>query len=974
MNQQSTSLIDSSARIRTLATLGALFAAVMALAACSGGGSEGSEATPPVGAPAPAPLPEPDLEPAPAPPPVSLPSSGPSAPAAPPALQLPAGLDMSQPGVIVRPVAATSSATANQGNSAAKAIDGDMTTRWESAHDDNAWIQFDFGAKTPLGYVKLTWENAYGKEYALQVSDDGQTWYHLRYVVGGKGGTEEFFNLNANVRYVRLVGVTRATQYGYSLFEVEFRSPGSDNSLPAMATSVVPFPLDGNGLAAPAPAQAPLETIQFTLPDGTLVTRFGMVGRSRHARERGEEWNEIGYGENETVDAAGKPVDKGPGAHLNFVANYFKNRTWGVEFIDNSKVAGVTKPKLIINQYFQQKQKGGGHSFVRRFDSTGVTGFGWMSPGDLLDDSTYNINDAVCPVVPKPPQTALLKPDSGYNGIIGANDGCSVVFDTYPQHGDIAPDANGVQVPNGVTVPARALRVGDAIEFTGSFFSTRAAMDAIGDSGAARYYTNEVTYVVGTGLRPWYGVQPRLMNEPLPVETLQGGIGSVSYDYADNATFMFQQPHNHIGMQNMQRFVEGRRWIHTNMWTGDHNEAGNDRNVAAVKLQGPRFNQTTCFGCHVNNGRSMAPSVINQRLDTMAVRTATTDANGQQAPHPIYGQAAQMNARSAVTGALQDWGTAVRVAGFDVRTVTLGDGTAVELRKPRIAFDGPTPAAFSLRNAQPMIGMGLLEAIDDAEILSRVRATPDADGVKGTANFVYDPEAGAVRVGRYGWKASKVSLRHQAAAAALLDMSVTSPVFPNRGCLAGPATCDKTKTEPGLSEEALQLITRYLGLLAVPTQRSLPSGFPKGVAPLNYLDVNPTQVAAGAKVFQSSKCAACHTSEIKTGIRAELAETRGQTIKPYTNMLLHDMGPDLADNLVEGQATGSMWRTSPLWGIGYTEKVAGGNKVGYLHDGRARTLTEAILWHGGEATTSRQRFEALSKADRDALLAFLGSL
>ena len=137
------------------------------------------------------------------------------------------------------------------------------------------------------------------------------------------------------------------------------------------------------------------------------------AGRSRHARERGEEWNEIGFGVNDTVDATGKPLDKGPGAHLNFVANYFKSRTWGVEFIDNSKVAGVTKPKLIVNPYFQQAQRGGGHAFVRRFDSTGVTGFGWMSPGDLLDDSTYSSGVASCPVVPKPPEGALRRPTSG---------------------------------------------------------------------------------------------------------------------------------------------------------------------------------------------------------------------------------------------------------------------------------------------------------------------------------------------------------------------------------------------------------------------------------------------------------------------------------------------------------------------------------------------------------------------------------
>ncbi len=263
-------------------------------------------------------------------------------PGPPPSHQLPAGVDMSNPGVAVRPTAATSS-SAQGGNTAAKAVDGDATTRWESAREDGAWIQFDFGAKTEIGYLKRTWENAYGKEYSILVSDDEQTWYQLRYVANGKGGTEEFMNLNANVRYVRINGVKRATQYGYSLFDVEFKSPGSDNTLGSgMTTSFTPFPANGDQLAPPAPEKPPLEGVQFTLSDGTLVTRFGVIGRSRHARERGEDWNEIGYGPNETVDAAGNPVDKGPGAHLNFVANYFKNRTWGFEIIDNSRVAGVT--------------------------------------------------------------------------------------------------------------------------------------------------------------------------------------------------------------------------------------------------------------------------------------------------------------------------------------------------------------------------------------------------------------------------------------------------------------------------------------------------------------------------------------------------------------------------------------------------------------------------------------------------------
>ena len=989
-----------------------LIASVLALSlsACGGGGDSSAvpdgtgtvpvtnppispPVTPPVTPPADTPpaedippvadLPEPELEAAPAARTSALPKAdAPSLPPPPAGLRIDANFDKTAVSQPVFAVAVRSSGDENDNNTAGKAIDGDLSSRWESAwgeevpNADNVWLEFDFGAKTALGAMKLYWENAHAKEYALYVSDDAQHWYQLRYILGSEGKTEQFLNLDTYARYLRFQGITRSTAYGYSLFEVEFRTPGSDSSLPVLETSALSYPLSGAGrVPLPAPVQ-PIESISFTLADGTLVTRFGMVGRSRHARERGEEWNEMGFGLNDTVDAAGQAVDKGPGAHLNFVANYFKNRTWGVEFIDNSNVPGVTEPHIVVNQYFQQAQKGGGHAFVRRFDEPAVTGFGWMSPGDLLDDSTYQDPGAACPVIAKPANGVLLRPDTGYNGVIGANDGCSVVFDRYPGHRALSANADGVLVPNGQSVDSRALRKGDVIEFTSSFFSTREAMDAIGDSGAFRYYTNELTYVMGKGLRPWYGVQPRLMNEPLPDSTLQGGLGSVSYDYADNPTFMFQQPHNTIGMHNIQRFMEGRRWLHTHLWTGEHNEDGNDRNDAGIKLQGPRFNQSSCFNCHVNNGRSVAPVVRNQRLDTMAVRVGATgtDANGQYLPHPIYGQALQMNGRSVTTGAMQHWGNGAWVADFVSRNVSLADGSQVELRKATVAFEGPEPAVYSVRQAQPLIGMGLLEAISDETILSRVRTTPDADGVLGTANYAYDPETGQVRLGRYGWKAGKVSLRHQVTNAALLDMAVTSSVYPKLDCLAGPQGCDPATAEAGLPEEAVTAMTQYLQLLAVPAQRSVPSGFPKGVAALAYLDVDSAKIAAGEKVFKEIRCVACHVSEIKTSDRSEFDEVRNQTIKPYTDLLLHDMGPELADNFSEGLASGSMWRTPALWGIGYTQFVAGGTPVGYLHDGRARTLTEAILWHGGEAEVIKNRFVQLPTAQREALLAFLNSL
>jgi hypothetical protein len=236
----------------------------------------------------------------------------------------------------------------------------------------------------------------------------------MRTVTAGQGGTEEFFNLGVNARYIRLQGVARATQYGYSLFEVEFKTPGSDNTLPAPPPRRFKFPASGAGWRR-CPRPKPLESLQFTLPDGTLVTRFGARGLARHGRERGEEWNEIGYGPNETVDpVTGLPVDKGPGNYLTFVPQYFKNRTWGVEIIDNSRVAGVTKPTLTVNQYTTVDFLKGGVAFFRAFDRPGVTGYGWMAPGQLVDD-----NIAICKPTAYPANNRL----TNANGI---NGGCTI--------------------------------------------------------------------------------------------------------------------------------------------------------------------------------------------------------------------------------------------------------------------------------------------------------------------------------------------------------------------------------------------------------------------------------------------------------------------------------------------------------------------------------------------------------------------
>jgi CxxC motif-containing protein (DUF1111 family) len=866
-------------------------------------------------------------------------------------------VDTSKPGVAVKPVAVSSSGDQNAGLAAAMTIDGKLDTRWSSTAIDGAWITFDFGARTPIGYVKLNWEGAYAKEYALRTSDDGKTWSQLRYVSGGKGGIEELFNLNANSRFIQLQGITRATTYGYSLYEVEFKTPGSDNTMASNLTTALKFPDSGAGLA-PLPASQAMEILQFSLPDGSLVTRYGARAMARHGRERGEPWNEIGYGANGTVDAAGLPLDNGPGNYLTFVPDYFQNRTWGVEIIDNSLVKGVTKPQLIINNYNQVDFLPGQTVFVRRWDAPDVTDYGWMTGPLLVDDKI-----TLCKPVPYPDDGVLRSTN-------GINSGCTMRLIAYPQHGELNSDG----FPTGKTVAARALVPGDEIEIAPSMFTTNEALAAKGDKGNIRYYGPELMYVMGKGLRPSYGTFPRLNATPLPDSVLSGGLTSVSYDYSDNSSFMFQQPANNIGMQNIQRFVEGRRLIHANFTTGGHNEPGNDPYLPVAGLQGQRFNQSACIACHTNNGRSPALIQVNQKLDAMAVRVAALDSRNQQVPHPQYGTAIQMNGAGS-SGTSRNWGTAVRVGGFESQAVALADGTLVELRKPTLTFEGPAPAIYSARAAQPMIGVGLLEAVPETDILARVRSTPDADGVKGVANYVFDPESGAVRLGRFGWKASKATLRHQSAEALLIDMGVTSPVYPNRACMNGPAACAAGGNQNGISERDLQKISQYLALVAVPAQRSIASGFPKGVMPMDEHRIDVAKVNAGARLFDGMRCTACHIAEMKTGNGHLFAELRNQTIRPYSDLLVHDMGDGLADKFAEGQAKGNMWRTAPLWGIGYTDKVMGnGGNVGYLHDGRARNLTEAIMWHGGEAAQARARFAKLQKSERDALLAFLRSM
>ncbi len=681
----------------------------------------------------------------------------------------------------------------------------------------------------------------------------------------------------------------------------------------------------GGGDSAPTPAATPaeaftplfaadtplMEQIQYREADGTLVTLMGSRPTERHARERGEAWD---------------APDAGPGRYLTFPTFYFQNRTFGLEIRDH-----VPAGQQRIEIYLRVNQgifDGTTFSLFRNVLDPTVRDYGWSL--------NYGFNN------PKEGGLPICREGQ-------PREDCMMVVDS-----------------NWRTDPHSPLKVGDKIELAPA---PRLKRDPVVDGGGSRYYSFEQLYVVGVGMRPWYGIAPNLDSEPLPDDTLLGGQASISYNYSEEPMRVFQQMANNIGITNTQRFVEGRRLFHTSFADGTHSEHDKDNPVftAHIGQLGARYNQPRCIECHTNNGRSK-PLALGAKLDTMSFLTANADGNGAD---PVYGHNVQQHAQDAKAPAYD-----VSLQSYDTTVRTLPDGEKVELVKPVFAFKGPAPARFSARQAAQVIGMGLLEAVPEASIMAQ--ADPDdanGDGIRGVANLVVDPQTGKTHLGRFGWKASKGSIRQQVADALIKDLGVTSPMFPDYSCQRGAANCHDATAATSVSENELQRLTNYLSLIGVPAQRKLRSGFPDGIRVSPEHDVDPAQIARGSDLFTQTRCVACHTPTMKTGNTHPFAELRGQTIHPYSDLLLHDMGTGLADTLAEGRAYPSQWRTAPLWGIGSLRFVQGGDtSVRLLHDGRARTIPEAILWHGGEATDSRTRYEGLPKADRDAITAFLQSL
>ena len=439
--------------------------------------------------------------------------------------------------------------------------------------------------------------------------------------------------------------------------------------------------------------------------------------------------------------------------------------------------------------------------------------------------------------------------------------------------------------------------------------------------------------------------------QPWPGEELSGGTATV-FDHSHAA---FGRALHNLDRGRWMSMRAGKR-LFENAWhtTAEPGPRGG---------LGPRFNTVSCSGCHFRDGRGAPPKDVMAAPEPppRVLRLRRSDGT----PDPRYG--VQLNEHGvglAGEGAFAVDRVAVDQVTFaeaetDGLPYPAGDLRPV-LSRPAARMEkaglGPLhpDTRLDLRVPPILVGMGLLEAVPDATL--EALADPDdrdGDGISGRVRRLDDG-----RIGRFGWTASQPDLESQVAGAFLEDLGVTSELRPDANCAADDAACRR------LAGDAVELSAYQLGRVALYTRL---------LGPPARRDWDDPEVLRGRDTFVAVGCAACHVPSLETGTGDEvLPELAGQTIRPFTDLLLHDLGPELADEASEPGVEPGEWRTAPLWGLGLIERVNG--HLYLLHDGRARSIEEAILWHGGEAATSRAAFVDLSPAERRALLRFLESL
>ncbi|HEX7672300.1 MAG TPA: di-heme oxidoredictase family protein [Polyangiaceae bacterium] len=438
------------------------------------------------------------------------------------------------------------------------------------------------------------------------------------------------------------------------------------------------------------------------------------------------------------------------------------------------------------------------------------------------------------------------------------------------------------------------------------------------------------------GATPQQGADPSL--------ALLGGDTTI-FDDGDEA---FAYPGRNLSDDHRSLFQLGDGVFNRNWVTAPATPQGADG-------LGPTYNGLSCSACHASNGRGAPPATPDEPFLGLLLRLSVpgTNEHGGPKPDPTYG--GQLNP-FAILGV---HGEGTPTVTYTEEPGNYADGTTYTLRRPVYAIkdtpDGPLAPDVMIapRIAPQTVGLGLLEAVSEGTMLDLAKKNG------GHPNHVWDDHAGATVIGRFGLKANQPSVQQQVFAAAVNDIGITSWLYPDENCPTPQADCQnaaRSLTQPELEQlKADALVAHGMGL-AVPARRRL----------------DDPVAQRGERIFGDAGCDSCHVPKMETGKLDGWPELSDQTIRPFTDLLLHDMGPDLADGRPDFEASGSEWRTPPLWALGLVERLEG--KMFLLHDGRARSFEEAILWHGGDAKKPSDAFRKMSKADRDALVAFLSSL
>lgn len=454
-----------------------------------------------------------------------------------------------------------------------------------------------------------------------------------------------------------------------------------------------------------------------------------------------------------------------------------------------------------------------------------------------------------------------------------------------------------------------------------------------------------------------------------PKELKPGGDTTVSFEPIAS----FEKPAANLPLEDRPNFHAGKA-LANQPWVKPPTV------TTARDGLGPLYNARTCLMCHVKGGKGFIPDSSDIPLMGTLVRLSILGADTKKGvvPHPVYGDqiqgqsislAHQLRNSQSKSGLQHDIKPEAYVhLNWKQKTFTYPDDSMTVLRFPEIDFRylgyGPigNDTLVGLRVAPAIHGMGLLELIPQKQILALEDKHDDnTDGISGKANWVWDVETQSTALGRFGLKANKPTLAMTVAGAFTNDVGITNPLFPNEPCTEHQVACQHGPT--GNDDEGVELSQTLLDLVV---------NFNRNLAPTATRALTNKGSHQGRSLFYEARCNQCHVPTFTTGQSDEFPHLSNQIIWPYTDLLLHDLGPDLADDRPDFLASGSEWRTPPLWGVGLRAEVNG--SLALLHDGRAKTVEEAILWHGGEATNSQQFFVNLSKPMRNQLIEFVESL